>query len=146
MSDARAPWEKDRPHVFGREIYRGTRTSHVTWFENGSCRSKNVYTSSSTQMVGHKRRLQLKDMDYTEFFPILFKFYYRSTSYFGVSQVFTILLMIKSFNLPGCTILSWLNCYHLFVWSVFSPKLLYEGVVSLVFGVFVLTVSTVSKI
>ena len=100
----------------------------------------------STQMVGHKRRLQLKDTDYTEFFSILFKFHYRSTSYFGVSQVFTILLMIKSFNLTVCTILSWLNCYHLFVWSVFSPKLLYEGVVSLVFGVFVLTVSTVSKI
>ena len=79
-------------------------------------------------------------------FLILFKFHHRPTSFFGISQVFTIVLMIKSFNLTVCTILSWLNCYHLFVWSVFSPKLLYEGVVSLVFGVFVLTVSTVSKI
>jgi hypothetical protein len=70
----------------------------------------------------------------------------RSTSVFGGSQVFTILLMIKSFNLTVCTILSWLNCYHLFVWSVFSPKLLYEGVVSLVLGAFILTVSTLMKI
>ncbi|CAB4033090.1 Hypothetical predicted protein [Paramuricea clavata] len=70
----------------------------------------------------------------------------RSTSVFGGSQVFTVLLMIKSFNLTVCTILSWLNCYHLFVWSVFSPKLLYEGVVSLVLGAFILTVSTLMKI
>ncbi|XP_028398311.1 GPI ethanolamine phosphate transferase 2-like [Dendronephthya gigantea] len=70
----------------------------------------------------------------------------RSSSRGGVGQLCTILLMIKSFNLTVCTILSWLNCYHLFVWSVFSPKLLYEGVVSLLFCIVILTVSVFIKI
>lgn len=57
----------------------------------------------------------------------------------------TALLFIKSLNLTVYTILSYINCYHLFIWSVFAPKLLYEAVTSLIFAIFILLLSLFSQ-
>ncbi|XP_046846376.1 GPI ethanolamine phosphate transferase 2-like isoform X1 [Xenia sp. Carnegie-2017] len=62
-----------------------------------------------------------------------------------LNEMCTALLFIKSLNLTVYTILSYINCYHLFIWSVFAPKLLYEAVTSLIFAIFILVLSLFSQ-
>jgi len=58
--------------------------------------------------------------------------------YQSVVDVCRTLMILRSSTVAVYVILATVQRYHLFVWTVFSPKLLYEAVFSLVISVFVL--------
>lgn len=53
-------------------------------------------------------------------------------------EVCYVLMLCKSLPLAIYTVLVTVQRYHLFVWTVFSPKLLYEGMNTLVISILVL--------
>ena len=56
----------------------------------------------------------------------------------GILEICFVLVLTRALPLAVYTVLVSAQRYHLFVWTVFSPKLLYEGMHTLVVSILVL--------
>jgi len=57
----------------------------------------------------------------------------------------TVLAICRALPIAVYSVLVTAERYHLFVWTVFSPKLLYEGMNTVIVTVFILLVAVIER-